>query len=447
MPNIGRVVETLERKICSHHPDLKYIRYPKVLLSSLKELRDMVGNEKVKDAVASQVLYLTMTKKRIAEGAVISEDDVMLNTVLTGPPGVGKTKIGTILAKIWYSLGFLGKQEETSSPSKKETARGAEMRGVSSGSSTEESYVVMLYVIMVVVVIVSTLMSTLWNTYRMVGMKWLLVGVSVLLVIALAVVLAYYGGKSTGKTISEEDEKALREGRVLADDSIIRIVSRSDLVEMYVGWTAKKTKKVLEESVGKVLFIDEAYSLINGPHDEFGAECLSTIALFLSQRPRSLILVLGGYRDLLEAGVFAVQPGLKRRMMWQFDCVGYSPEELCAIFSIQLQKKGWDLEDKDKVKQLFQENAEIFTGYGGDTERLTFYSKLEHTEDSFLDRPVAGKEQEANIASKDALISTCQVERGMRKLRENNMDLRKKCKSSNPMSKVMDMFRDLPMAT
>lgn len=99
------------------------------------------------------------------------------------------------------------------------------------------------------------------------------------------------------------------------DDQIIKVVTRADFVDRYVGWTSPKTIKLLEENLGKVLFVDEAYSLINGPHDEFGMEALTALNLFLSQRPREIIVVFAGYKDLLQTGVYSVQPGLKRRFI------------------------------------------------------------------------------------------------------------------------------------
>ncbi len=213
--------------------------------------------------------------------------------------------------------------------------------------------------------------------------------------------------------------------------------------------------------------------------------------------------------------------------MWQFDCVGYSSAELYKIFNIQLRKKGWKITDEEQIQRLFDRNCEIFTGYGGDTERLTFFSELEHSKDSFMEptklasspstttasvgavdssrresvslesqrlsgtsREVLGTakslggesvcagaplpmglsgsvegvdyythdvlQPRASVETASSLrdlsrasntINASQIERGMEKLRENNMDLRKKCASSNPMSRVMSMFKDFPMTS
>lgn len=87
-------------------PFLESIRYPDLLVSSLEELNELIGNHSVKDSVATQVAYLIAVKTSKSDSH-IENDHVMLNTILYGPPGVGKTLVGTKLAKIWYSLGFL----------------------------------------------------------------------------------------------------------------------------------------------------------------------------------------------------------------------------------------------------------------------------------------------------------------------------------------------------
>ena len=95
-------------------------------------------------------------------------------------------------------------------------------------------------------------------------------------------------------------------GEIPPDDQIIKVVTRADFVDRYVGWTSPKTIKLLEENLGKVLFVDEAYSLINGPHDEFGMEALTSLNLFLSQHSKEIIVIFAGYKDLLQTGVYSV---------------------------------------------------------------------------------------------------------------------------------------------
>lgn len=49
------------------------------------------------------------------------------------------------------------------------------------------------------------------------------------------------------------------------------------------------------------------------------------------------------------------------------------------IFKMQLQKKGWGLTDDAATKILFSQNKDAFPEFGGNTERLAFFSELEHS--------------------------------------------------------------------
>jgi hypothetical protein len=240
---------------------------------------------------------------------------------------------------------------------------------------------------------------------------------------------------NTGSVHNRTDSNEFGNSPVLegmpSDDEVIKIVTRADFVDKYVGWSDKKTIKLLEENLGKVLFVDEAYSLVTDMHDSFGMEVLTTINLFLSQHSNEIIVIFAGYKDLMEAGIFSFQPGLRRRFMWQFDCNGYTSEQLFDIFKLQLNKKGWGLTDEDTTKLLFQQNSDAFPSFGGDTERLTFFSELEHSRDFIANE----KGMSINKLTPD------HVRRGILKLRENNIQSNPNEESQNPMANMMKLFQ------
>jgi DNA replicative helicase MCM subunit Mcm2 (Cdc46/Mcm family) len=95
------LINTLKKNIAEKNPNINKIRYPKLLLVSLNELHSMIGMKRLKESIALQIMRLI---ESLNEG---KKSKSMLNTILYGPPGVGKTKVGMILAKIWYSLGYL----------------------------------------------------------------------------------------------------------------------------------------------------------------------------------------------------------------------------------------------------------------------------------------------------------------------------------------------------
>jgi hypothetical protein len=104
----------------------------------------------------------------------------------------------------------------------------------------------------------------------------------------------------------------------------VRIVTRADLVGEFVGHTAPKCLKVLNECLGGVLIIDEAYSLYHGDKDSFGFEAITIINEFVSKHPNEIILILIGYQDKLAETLFAGQPGLERRCTWYIDVEEYT---------------------------------------------------------------------------------------------------------------------------
>jgi len=195
-----------------------------------------------------------------------------------------------------------------------------------------------------------------------------------------------------------------------SDSQIIKVVSREDFVDQYVGWTAPKTKKLLLDNIGKVLFVDEAYSLVEGLDDKFGVEAATTLNLFMSQHPNEIIVIFAGYKNLLEKGIFTAQPGLKRRFMYHFHCDGYTPEQLFKIFKSQLAKKGWGVTDDKEAINIFIKEKDAFPFSGGDTERLTHYAKVEHSKDYM-------KKAEGMKLNK---LSPLHISKGISKLKENS---------------------------
>lgn len=359
------LIKKIEKGVKNKSSFVSTIKDPKMLVRSLNELNSLIGNKSIKDSVASQITHLIVMKKRIEEGTM-REDDVMLNTVLYGPPGVGKTLVGTKLAKIWHALGYIQKP-------KKKTV-GKIFKEINTGQSDGSDYISILIIVLAIYWVLAMINNVFGKNIMLIALGGLFIG------LLFAAVYYYYDSADNNPEVpmTELRKKIKKEKE---DSEYVKIVKREDFVGEYVGWTAPKTKKLLEDNLGKVIIVDEAYSLINGPRDEFGMEALTTLNLFMSERHREIIVIFLGYKDLLENGVYSAQPGLKRRFMWQFDCEGYNGEELYQIFKMQLEKKGWNLSDEQKIKELISTNSKFFPAYGGDTERAAFFSELEHSKD------------------------------------------------------------------
>jgi hypothetical protein len=167
------------------------------------------------------------------------------------------------------------------------------------------------------------------------------------------------------------------------NDEIIKIVSREDFVGGFLGQTAMKTEKLLKDSIGKVLFIDEAYSLINDEKDSYGREALCVLNRFMSEHPSELIIIFAGYKEMLDSTIFYYQPGLKRRCAWNFEIKGYSENGLAKIFESQLKENDWALDPKLDIVKFFKNHLNEFPNYGGDTLRLAFYTKICYSSEVF----------------------------------------------------------------
>ena len=159
-----------------------------------------------------------------------------------------------------------------------------------------------------------------------------------------------------------------------------KIVKRHDLIGGYLGQTAQKTNKVLEEAKGGVLFIDEAYSLGNEENkDSYAKECIDTITSFLSENRGDFVCIIAGYKEGLEKCFFKYNEGLERRFTWRYKIDDYTNEELKDIF-LQIVKKGdWDYVNEETFLEFFDKNRKYFKFNGGDMETLFHKCKLVHS--------------------------------------------------------------------
>lgn len=151
-----------------------------------------------------------------------------------------------------------------------------------------------------------------------------------------------YGKPGTGKTeIAKILGKIFSKINVLSKGTFKK-VTRSDLIAGYLGQTAIKTKEVIKDSLGGILFIDEAYSLGNNEkRDSFSKECIDTLCEALSDHKDDLMVIIAGYENELENCFFNYNQGLNSRFTWRFKTDDYTPEDLYHIFIKKVNDIGW----------------------------------------------------------------------------------------------------------
>ncbi len=137
-------------------------------------------------------------------------------------------------------------------------------------------------------------------------------------------------------------------------------VDRVDLVGEYIGQTAPKTQKQIEEARGGILFIDEAYSLSRSGEDsrDYGKEVIELLIKEMSDGPGDIAIFVAGYPKEMNAFIES-NPGLKSRFSQYFIFEDYLPEELFSIGMYITEKLKLSIEEPAQ-KMLKEELTEAF---------------------------------------------------------------------------------------
>ncbi len=402
---LENLISVLKKGIRNKEPGIKYIKYPELLVVALEELNEMIGLHRVKESAAIQTV-------RLIENLKAGENSPkMLNTVITGLAGCGKTQTAIKLAKIWFALGFLNLGNTTTTTTKKNTF-------FETPKNSPDMTTLALLLFAWIGTYIIQLMS---YAYNKIGLFWI---ACILGFIILLIFIVYYSdtnGEWIQKYIKTETHTEVT--KETSDRDIITVVSRDDFMAPYMGQTASKTKKLLEANIGKVLFIDEAYSLMNDPRDAYGKEALDTLNLFLSENPDKIVVIFAGYKEQMKNTIFLAQPGLERRCMWNFECEAYSGSELTDIFFFQAKNDKWEINDIDRVKirRLICQNESAFKAMGGSCQRLLYLSTLEVSRSnlsSISDTLLSDVQEVKSI--KEKYLTFEDVEKGLISLKENS---------------------------
>lgn len=142
--------------------------------------------------------------------------------------------------------------------------------------------------------------------------------------------LVFLGNPGTGKTtVARLLSKIYKQLGVLEKGQLVE-VDRAGLVAGFVGQTALKTKEKIDEAMGGILFIDEAYTLAKGGND-FGQEAIDTILKAMEDNRENLVVIVAGYPEPMDDFLNS-NPGLKSRFSKSIMFDDYSDAELLSIF-------------------------------------------------------------------------------------------------------------------
>ena len=153
----------------------------------------------------------------------------------------------------------------------------------------------------------------------------------------------------TGTTGTAKTTVARLVTGILKDEDIITTgqfveCGRQDIVGKYVGWTAKTVEEKFQAAAGGVLFIDEAYSLVDDSNS-YGTEAINTITQLMENYRDKVIVIFAGYPDKMR-DFLAQNEGLRSRIAFHLDFPDYSPDELTDILKLMCEKRQYTMSDE-----------------------------------------------------------------------------------------------------
>ena len=163
--------------------------------------------------------------------------------------------------------------------------------------------------------------------------------------------LVFKGNAGTGKTTVARLIGHIYKGLGVLTTGKMVECARSDIVGEYQGQTAQRMKAKIQEARGGILFIDEVYSLCNGPYDSYGLEAINELVPAMENSRDNFMVIVAGYTEQMDAFMDTNQ-GLKSRFSRELVFEDFSKDELLEIFDNMLASRALSLEPGEEIRKL-----------------------------------------------------------------------------------------------
>jgi len=352
------------------------------LIISLRKLDSMIGMNNVKIQIIKQIKAFIASKIK-----GIYNDKSRKHCLILGPPGCGKSKVARILAEVWVSIGFIGGKSTCNSKvdsfnkfqdelirsqrqqikdlkdkirmcsnhvSKINRLTGVNKRAIGNIIKIKDKLKSEN------VSIANNITAELSASNKIIAQTNDIIN----RIITQKNPLYNGFGIEMDNTMSNTKQE---------DDVPFYVYNRDDLISMYVGATAHRCKKALNEALDGVAFIDEAYNLCNGSRgmeDSYGKEALTTINQYMDEHSDKLIVIFAGYKEDIYKNLFTVQRGLESRFTNKFEIEKYTSRELTKIYIQRLNLKKWYIDESPELHSIIKDNFNLFEFQGRDMDTL-----------------------------------------------------------------------------
>ncbi len=157
----------------------------------------------------------------------------------------------------------------------------------------------------------------------------------------------FIGNPGTGKTTVARILTKIYKALGILERGHMVETDRQGLIAGFVGQTATKTAEKIDEAMGGVLFIDEAYALsnFNGLQGDYGNEAIQTILKRMEDHRGEFFIFAAGYPSNMEVFLKA-NPGLSSRFDKILKFEDYTPEEMLAIAAKMISDESYHITSK-----------------------------------------------------------------------------------------------------